>query len=194
MTGKKIIVAVTGSIAAYKSLLLVRLLKKAGCEVKVIMSSAACHFVAPLSFATLSENEVLVDFFKDDTWNNHVSLGIWADYMIVAPASANTIAKAANGISDNMLLATYLSAKCPVVFCPAMDLDMYKHPSTIHNLKRLQSFGNQIIHAKYGELASGLVGEGRLAEPEEIFEYIQYTIAASDELKGKKFLITAGPT
>ncbi|MBK8636088.1 MAG: bifunctional phosphopantothenoylcysteine decarboxylase/phosphopantothenate--cysteine ligase CoaBC [Saprospiraceae bacterium] len=194
MTGKKIIVAVTGSIAAYKSLLLVRLLKKAGCEVKVIMSPAACHFVAPLSFATLSENEVLVDFFKDDTWNNHVSLGIWADYMIVAPASANTIAKAANGISDNMLLATYLSAKCPVVFCPAMDLDMYKHPSTIHNLKRLQSFGNQIIHAKYGELASGLVGEGRLAEPEEIFEYIQYTIAASDELKGKKFLITAGPT
>jgi len=194
MTGKKIIVAVSGSIAAYKSLLLVRLLKKSGCEVKVIMSPAACHFVAPLSFATLSENEVLVDFFKDDTWNNHVALGLWADIIIVAPASANTIAKAANGICDNMLLATYLSAKCPVVFCPAMDLDMYKHPSTVQNLNKLQSFGNQIIYAKYGELASGLIGEGRLAEPEEILNYLQQMLETSHELAGKKFLITAGPT
>ena len=194
LSGKKVIIAVKGSIAAYKSLLLVRQLKKEGCEVKVIMSPAASHFVSPLSFSTLSGEEVLSELFEGDSWNNHVELGLWADVMVIAPATANTIAKAASGMCDNLVMAVYLSAKCPVIFCPAMDLDMYKHPSTIANLNRLKSFGNHIIDARYGELASGLVGEGRLAEPEEIVSYLGKFLSEDKVLSGKSFIVTAGPT
>lgn len=191
---KKIIVGVSGSIAAYKSLLLVRLLIKEGCDVKVVMTDSAKAFVTPLSFSTLSGHEVFSDFFKNDTWSNHVELGLWADMMIIAPASANTIAKAANGICDNMLMATYLSAKCPVVFSPAMDLDMYQHPSTKENLRKVQSYGNMVIEAVHGELASGLVGQGRMEEPEAIISFIKGYYSKSLSLKNKKILITAGPT
>ncbi len=194
LTGKKIVLAVTGSIAAYKSLLLVRLLIKEGCEVRVIMTSSATNFVSQLSFATLSNHTVYVDFFKDNTWANHVELGLWADLMIIAPASANTIAKAANGVCDNMVLATYLSSKCPVIFAPAMDLDMYLHPSTKHNLINLKSYGNHIIEATYGELASRLVGQGRMEEPENIVDYVKSFFVNSSKLYGKNLLITAGPT
>jgi phosphopantothenoylcysteine decarboxylase/phosphopantothenate--cysteine ligase len=194
IAGKKIIVAVTGSIAAYKSLILVRLLIKEGCDVKVVMSKSATTFVSQLSFSTLSNHPVHVDFQKEDSWANHVELGIWADLMIIAPASANTLAKAANGICDNMLMATYLSAKCPVIFSPAMDLDMYKHPSTVNNLHKLQSYGNHIINATFGELASGLIGHGRMEEPEKIVEYIKNLLFTDSPLKNKKLLITAGPT
>lgn len=172
---KKIVVGVTGSIAAYKSALLVRLLVKAGAEVKVIMTDAAKQFITPLTLSTLSNNPVHSDFVKNKSgeWVNHVDLGLWADLIVVAPASANTIAKCAHGLCDNLLLATYLSSKCPVVFSPAMDLDMYKHPSTIKNLKTLsEDYGNMVIEANYGELASGLVGKGRMAEPDEIVEFI----------------------
>lgn len=194
LAGKKILVAVTGSIAAYKSLLLVRLLKKESCEVKVIMSPAASHFVSPLSFSTLSGNPVAIDLFEEGVWNNHVELGMWADVMVIAPATANTLAKASQGLCDNLILAAYLSAKCPVVFCPAMDLDMYKHPATHGNLERLRSFGNKIIEARYGELASGLVGEGRLAEPEEIVSYLEELLQDDHSLAGMHFVVTAGPT
>ncbi|SFE50563.1 bifunctional phosphopantothenoylcysteine decarboxylase/phosphopantothenate--cysteine ligase CoaBC [Thermoflexibacter ruber] len=196
---KKILLGVTGSIAAYKSAFLVRLLVKAGAEVKVIMSQSATDFVAPLTLSTLSKNPVLIDFQKDKTgeWNNHVELGLWADVMLIAPASANTIAKMANGLCDNLLLATYLSARCPIFLCPAMDLDMLAHPSTLHNLQKLQEFGNHVIEPKEGELASGLFGKGRMAEPEEIVVSLEHFFESQKQAKklhGKKALITAGAT
>ena len=169
LSGKKIILGVTGSIAAYKSAVLLRLLVKEGAEVKVIMTFSATDFITPLTLSVLSKNPVISHLQNDaGTWNNHVELGLWADLIVIAPASANTIAKMANGLCDNMLLATYLSAKCPVFFAPAMDLDMWKHPSTKRNLDLLQSYSNHLIQVENGELASGLVGDGRMAEPETI--------------------------
>lgn len=194
LKGKNILIGITGSIAAYKSAVLIRLLVKSGANVKVIMTKSATNFITPLTLATLSKNPVSTDFFKNKTgeWNNHVELGIWADKFIIAPASANTIAKMANGQCDNLLLATYLSARSKVFIAPAMDLDMFKHPTTKENLKRLSSFGNEIINPGTGELASGLNGEGRMAEPEEILAYISKKKKLP--YKGKKILITAGPT
>ena len=190
--GRNILVGISGSIAAYKSAFLVRLLIKAGANVKVIMTPAAKDFITPLTLSTLSKNPVYTEFSKTDaTWNNHVELGLWADYFIIAPASANTIAKMAYGLCDNFLTAVYLSAKCPVFIAPAMDLDMYKHPSTKENLKKLSSFTNTIITPGNGELASGLIGEGRMAEPEEI---IKLLTNQKLPLQKKKFLVTAGPT
>ncbi len=169
LTGKKIILGVTGSIAAYKSATLVRLLVKAGAEVRVIMTAAAADFITPLTLSVLSKSPVISHLQNDShTWNNHVELGLWADLMLIAPASANTIAKMATGQCDNMLLATYLSAKCPVYFAPAMDLDMWQHPATKRNIELLRSYGNTLIPVENGELASGLVGDGRMAEPEAI--------------------------
>lgn len=198
LSGKKILLAITGSIAAYKTTFLTRLFVKAGAEVKIILSPAARDFVSPLTLATLSKNPVLWEFFdKEDSegkWNNHVELGLWADLMIVAPATANTLSKMVNGSSDNLLLAAYLSAKCPVFFAPAMDLDMFKHPSTIENISKLQNFGNLLIPSGTGELASGLEGEGRMAEPEEIFEFAENYILQKTPLQGKNILINAGPT
>jgi len=172
--GKKIILGICGSIAAYKSASLVRLLIKAGANVQVVMTPEATDFITPLTLSTLSKNPVLVDYFAPETgeWNNHVDLGLWADFFIIAPASANTLAKMANGLCDNLLTAVYLSAKCPVYFAPAMDLDMWKHPSTVENVAKLQSFGNILINPGTGELASGLHGEGRMAEPEEITAFL----------------------
>jgi phosphopantothenoylcysteine decarboxylase/phosphopantothenate--cysteine ligase len=196
LQGKKILLGICGSIAAYKSAFLVRLLIKNGADVRVIMSPDAMYFVTPLTLSTLSKNPVYVDYFKASTgeWNNHVELGLWADYFIVAPATANTIAKMANGNCDNLLLAIYLSAKCPVYFAPAMDLDMWKHPSTRQNISKLQSFSNILISPGNGELASGLYGEGRMAEPEEILELLSNTINNHNPLAGHKILVTAGPT
>ena len=196
LRNKNIIIGVTASIAAYKSALLIRLLVKAGANVKVIMTPSSCEFITPLTLSTLSKNPVLVDFVKDRTgqWNNHVELGLWADALIVAPASANTIAKMANGFCDNLLLATYLSARCPVYVAPAMDLDMYKHPATTENLKRLRSFGNSVIDPGIGELASGLNGEGRMAEPEDICDQLFKVLSQNLSFAGKKVLVTAGPT
>lgn len=191
---KNIILAITGSIAAYKSAILVRLLVKKGYNVKVIMTSSAKDFITPLTISTLSKNTVYSDITNGDQWNNHVDLGLWADLFVVAPATANTMAKMANGIVDNMVLATYLSAKCPVMIAPAMDLDMWLHPSTKNNISLLQSYGNTIIDATYGELASGLIGKGRMAEPESILEAIENTIQKKKDLVNKTFLITAGPT
>ena len=190
----KIILGVTGSIAAYKSLALVRLLVKAGNEVKVIMTPAATAFVAPLSFSTLSKNDVIIELIDDTNWNNHVELGLWADAFVIAPATATTLSKLASGQSDNMIVATYLSAKCPVFFAPAMDLDMWKHPATQSNIKKLQSYGNHMIPVGHGELASGLVGEGRMAEPEDIVAFLNSHSKKKADLAGKKVLITAGPT
>ena len=196
LKNKKILLGVSGSIAAYKSALLTRLLVKEGAEVKVIMTSAAKEFITPLTLSTLSKNPVLSSFTsgQNGEWNNHVELGLWADAMIIAPASANTLAKCANGIADNLLIATYLSAKCSVFFAPAMDLDMYVHPSTIENLRKLKSYGNELINAEFGELASGLVGEGRLAEPEQIVHQLIRHFSRKEQFIGKKVLITAGPT
>jgi len=196
LKGKNIIIGVTASIAAYKSAFLVRLLAKAGANIKVIMTPSATDFITPLTLSTLSKNPVLIDFVKDKTglWNSHVDIGLWADALIIAPASANTIAKMANGLCDNLLLATYLSARCKVFIAPAMDLDMYKHPSTTENLKRLKSFGNNIINPGIGELASGLNGEGRMAEPEEIIDHLTKTLSQQKTFSGKKVLVTAGPT
>lgn len=196
LKGKKILLGISGSIAAYKTPILVRELIKNGAEVKVIASTSALDFVTPLTLATVSNNAVLSDFTEGATgvWNNHVELALWADVFLIAPASANTIAKMANGLCDNLLLATYLSAKCPVYVAPAMDLDMYQHPSFLSNLSKIQSFGNQIIEATYGELASGLVGKGRMEEPQEIVGVLQKHFEASQVLKGKKVMITAGPT
>lgn len=197
LKGKKIVIGVSGSIAAYKTALLVRLLVKSGAEVKVIMTKAACDFITPLTLSTLSKNPVFTDFQQDPKsglWNNHVELGLWADIMLVAPASANTIAKMANGICDNLLIATYLSARCKVFYAPAMDLDMYKHGSTLTNIKKLESFGNIMIKPGVGELASGLSGEGRMAEPEEILSFIEKAVYKKLPLSKKKVLITAGPT
>lgn len=196
MKGKKIVIGVTASIAAYKTASLIRLLIKEGAEVKVVMSEDAKAFITPLTLSTLSKNPVYSSFIKNDLgeWTNHVDLGAWADIMLIAPASANTLAKMANGICDNLLLATYLSAKCPVMFAPAMDLDMYKHPSTKENIDKLQEFGNLIIQPNFGELASGLVGQGRMAEPEEIVEELISFFSKKKDLLNKKVLITAGPT
>ena len=196
LKGKKILLGVTGSIAAYKAAFLVRLLVKTEAEVKVILTDAAKDFVTPLTLSTLSKNPVLSSFTssKNGEWNNHVELGLWADVMLIAPASANTISKMANGRCDNLLLATYLSARCPVVFAPAMDLDMYQHQSVRDNITRLESFGNQLIEAREGELASGLSGQGRMAEPEELIEIMEDYFSQNADLAKKKVLITAGPT
>lgn len=194
--GKKILLGVCGSIAAYKSVYLVRLLIKSGAQIKVIMTNDAKEFITPLTLSTLSQNPVYSQFSNASTgeWINHVDLAKWADMMIIAPASANTIAKMANGICDNLLMATYLSCSSPVFIAPAMDLDMYKHASTINNLQKIQTYGNHIIAAKYGELASGLVGEGRMAEPEEIFQNLSDFFLHKNRLSGKTILISAGPT
>jgi phosphopantothenoylcysteine decarboxylase/phosphopantothenate--cysteine ligase len=196
LTGKKIVLGVCGSIASYKAAHLVRLLLKAGAEVQVVMTKDAVSFITPLTLATLSKKPVLIDYFVPETgeWNNHVDLGLWADILLIAPASANTLGKMATGICDNLLLATYLSAKCPVYFAPAMDLDMWKHPSTVQNVKQLQSYGNILIQPNAGELASGLIGEGRMAEPEEIVALLQQELKKKLPLAGKKALVTAGPT
>ena len=194
LKGKKILLGITGSIAAYKSAILVRLLVKQGAEVKIIMTTAAKDFVTPLSLSTLSKNDVLADITDNDTWANHVMLGRWADVMLIAPLSCNTLAKMANGLCDNLLMAVYLSATCPVVVAPAMDEDMWHHNSTKENLKKITSFNNQIIPVEKGELASGLVGEGRMAEPENIVHWLEIFFSNKLELKGKKVLITAGPT
>lgn len=196
LAGKHIIVGITGSIAAYKAATLVRLLVKEGAEVKVVMTKLAKEFIAPLTMATLSKNQILVDFFdpENGAWNSHVSLGLWADLYLIAPATANTIAKMANGVADNLLLTTYLSAKCPVMVAPAMDLDMYQHPSTNKNLQTLASFGNIIIEPAQGELASGLSGKGRMQEPEQIVDEVVSFFSASTEFTGKTVLITSGPT
>ena len=198
LSGKNIVLGVTAGIAAYKSAFLVRLLVKSGANVKVVMTPTAKDFVTPLTLSTLSKNEVYSSFTNEEDenaqWNNHVELGLWADLFLIAPATANTLSKMANGICDNLLLAVYLSAKCPVYYAPAMDLDMYKHPSTVETFKKLDSFGNIQIPAGHGELASGLVGQGRMAEPEEIVAFIEADILKSLPLRGKKILITAGPT
>ncbi|MDO6807987.1 bifunctional phosphopantothenoylcysteine decarboxylase/phosphopantothenate--cysteine ligase CoaBC [Zobellia galactanivorans] len=196
--GKNILLGITGGIAAYKTTFLVRLLIKAGADVKVILTESASSFVSPLTLATLSKNPVLSSFVHEDEgetdWNNHVELGLWADLMLVAPATANTLSKMASGTCDNLLLASYLSAKCPVFFAPAMDLDMYRHPSTKIAFEKLRSFGNIMIPATSGELASGLHGEGRMAEPEDIVGFIKAYLQKGLPLSGKKVLITAGPT
>jgi phosphopantothenoylcysteine decarboxylase/phosphopantothenate--cysteine ligase len=196
LKNKNIIIGVTGSIAAYKTASFVRLLVKEGANVKVIMTKSSLDFITPLTLSTLSKNPVSTDLFNKKTgeWNNHVALAIWADAIVVAPASANTIAKMANGICDNLLLSVYLSARSTVYIAPAMDLDMYKHLATVANLKRLSSFGNKIINPGNGELASGLTGEGRMAEPEEIVAFLEREVSGSLPLKGKKVLVTAGPT
>jgi phosphopantothenoylcysteine decarboxylase/phosphopantothenate--cysteine ligase len=196
LKGKKVLLGVTASIAAYKTAELVRLFKKAGASVRVIQTEASLAFIAPLSLATLSENRVLTKMVDSDSgeWSNHVELGLWADMMVVAPLTANTMAKMKSGECDNLLLATYLSAKCPVFFAPAMDLDMYKHPSTKANISTLQEYGNTLIPSGFGELASGLVGEGRMAEPSEIIESITAKLNNDLPLTNKKVLITAGPT
>lgn len=194
LRGKKILLGITGSIAAYKSVFLVRLLVKAGAEVKVILTPAAKDFVSPLTLSTLSKNPVLSDLFDEASWSNHVMLGRWSDLMIIAPLSCNTLAKMAAGQCDNLLLATWLSATCPVVAAPAMDEDMWKHPSTQKNLATLQSYGTAIIPVEKGELASGLFGDGRMAEPEAILDYITTHFFFSKRLAGKKALVSAGPT
>lgn len=198
LSGKNILLGITGGIAAYKTTFLVRLLIKAGAKVKIVLTESASSFVSPLTLATLSKNPVLSNFVQEDEnsvdWNNHVELGLWADLMLIAPTTANTLSKMANGTCDNLLLASYLSAKCPVFFAPAMDLDMYKHPSTIASFDKLESFGNIMIPATSGELASGLHGEGRMAEPEDIVSFIQDYLSKGLPLSGKKVLITAGPT
>ncbi|HLO73449.1 MAG TPA: bifunctional phosphopantothenoylcysteine decarboxylase/phosphopantothenate--cysteine ligase CoaBC [Flavobacterium sp.] len=198
LSGKKILLGISGGIAAYKTANLVRLFIKAGAQVQVVMSPASLHFVTPLTLSTLSKNPVYSTFYNEEDgngeWNNHVELGLWADIMLIAPATANTLSKMANGNCDNLLIATYLSAKCPVYFAPAMDLDMYKHPSTLDSFHKLKSFGNIIIPAENGELASGLSGEGRMAEPENIVAFLENDILEKLPLKGKKILVTAGPT
>jgi len=196
LKGKKIILGITGSIAAYKSALIIRQLVKQDAEVKVILTKSGGEFITPLTLATLSKNPVLSEFVKDESglWNNHVELGIWADLMVIAPASANTIAKMANGLCDNLLLATYLSAKCPVMVAPAMDLDMYSHQSTQENITRIKKFKNLVINPQHGELASGLIGIGRMAEPEAIVKKIEAFFSEKKRLNNKRVLINAGPT
>ncbi len=194
LQGKKILLGVTGSIAAYKVAHLTRLLVKSGADVKILMTKAAASFITPLTLSTLSKNPVFSEVSSEESWNNHVALGLWADAMIVAPLSANTLAKLAHGICDNMIAAVYLSARCPVFFAPAMDVDMWHHPTTQENVRRLQSFGNHLIPVEHGELASGLVGEGRMAEPERILTFLEDFFAKKQDFTGKKMLITAGPT
>ena len=202
LNGKNILLGVTGGIAAYKAAFLVRLLVKKGANVKVVMTASAKEFVTPLTLSTLSKNEVFSSFteeknpdnFKEPKWNNHVELALWADLFLIAPATANTLSKMAHGTCDNLLLACYLSAKCPVYYAPAMDLDMYQHPTTNQVFEKLNSFGNIQIPAAFGELASGLIGQGRMAEPEDIVSFIENDILKKLPLRGKQFLITAGPT
>ncbi|MBL0234858.1 MAG: bifunctional phosphopantothenoylcysteine decarboxylase/phosphopantothenate--cysteine ligase CoaBC [Chitinophagaceae bacterium] len=194
LKGKKILLGITGSIAAYKSIFLTRLLVKNGAEVKIIVTPSAKDFVTPLTLSTLSGNKVLVELFHEESWSNHVMLGRWADLMLIAPLSCNTMAKMANGLCDNLLMAVYLSATCPVLLAPAMDEDMWKHPSTKNNLEKLKAFGNHILPVNEGFLASGLNGEGRMAEPEQIIEYMEQRFFLTGPLKGKKALVTAGPT
>ncbi len=194
LQGKKILLCLTGSIAVYKSAIFVRLLIKSGAEVKVIMTKEAQDFVTPLTFSTLSKNKTYTDLFNEGSWENHVILGRWADVMLVAPASCNTIAKMANGICDNLLLAVYLSSACPVLIAPAMDEDMWHHPVTKKNIETLKQNGNEFLPVNNGELASGLHGEGRMAEPEEMIKYLEDFFSKKTILKGKKALVTAGPT
>lgn len=198
LSGKNILLGITGGIAAYKTPSLVRLFVKAGAHVRVVMTDSAKEFVTPLSLSTVSKNPVYSSFTSEGEenglWNNHVDLGLWADIMLIAPATANTLSKMAHGVSDNFLLATYLSAKCPVFFAPAMDLDMYRHSSTRNTFDILRAFGNIMIPATHGELASGLVGEGRMAEPEDIFSFVEAELYKKLPLRGKRFLVTAGPT
>ena len=194
LNGKRILLGITASIAAYKCAELIRLFKKSGAEVRVIQTKDSTDFITPLTISTLSENKVLTDMVEDDLWNNHVKLGLWADLFVIAPLTANTLAKMATGECDNLLLATYLSAKCDVYFAPAMDLDMFKHPTTCNNINKLESYGNILIPSEFGELASGLVGEGRMAEPSEIISHILTHLNEKLDLSSKKILITAGPT
>lgn len=194
LKGKKILLGICGSIAAYKAAFLTRLLTKAGAEVQVLMTPSATNFITPLTLSTLSTRTVLTDVSSEKTWNNHVELGLWADALLIAPATATTLAKMAFGICDNIIVATYLSARCPVFFAPAMDLDMWKHPATQENIDRLGRFGNHLIPVEYGELASGLVGDGRMAEPQNIVKYLEDFFFKKKALSGKKALVTAGPT
>ena len=194
LENKKILIGITGSIAAYKIILLTRLLVKEGADVKIIITKAAAEFVSPLVLSTLSKNVVLQDLSSNNEWANHVQLGRWADVFVIAPLSCNTLAKLVCGICDNLLLATYLSSTCPIVLAPAMDEDMWKHPSTVKNIETVKGFGNHVINVVSGELASGLIGEGRMAEPEQIVTYLKETFFRTNELSGKKVLITAGPT
>jgi phosphopantothenoylcysteine decarboxylase/phosphopantothenate--cysteine ligase len=194
LTGKKILIGITGSIAAYKIPVLVRGLVKEGAEVRVVMTEAAASFVSPLTLSTLAKSTVLTRLFDESSWANHVALGRWADLMLIAPLSCNTLSKMATGACDNLLLATYLSATCPVVVAPAMDEDMWHHPTTKENLGRLGVHGVTVIPVVYGELASGLVGEGRMAEPEDLVRFLDSFLTATVSLKGKKALVTAGPT
>lgn len=191
---KNVLLGITGSIAAYKAASLIRLLIKSDYEVKVIMTPSACDFITPLTISTLSKHEVITEIAESGQWHNHVALGLWADLFLIAPCTATTLSKMASGLADNMLIATYLSAKCPVIIAPAMDLDMWKHGSTISNLKTIKSYGNDIIPVGHGELASGLVGDGRMAEPEAIVSYLNDYLSHDQDLTGKKVLITAGPT
>jgi phosphopantothenoylcysteine decarboxylase/phosphopantothenate--cysteine ligase len=208
LSGKKIVLGISGGIAAYKTATLVRLFIKAGAHVQVIMTPASKDFITPLTLATLSKRPVFSSFYKEEEesisqvettnknleWNNHVEIALWADLIVIAPATANTLSKMANGICDNILIATYLSANCPVYFAPAMDLDMYKHPCTLASFSKLKSYGNNIIPAESGELASGLSGEGRMAEPENIVAFLEKDLEKKLPLLGKKIIITAGPT
>lgn len=196
LKGKHIILGITGSIAAYKAAYIIRALVKKGAEVQVVITPAGKEFITPLTLSTLSSHPVISEFFsnRDGTWNSHVDLGLWADAMLIAPATASTIGKMANGIADNMLITTYLSCKAPVFVAPAMDLDMFAHPTTQQNLEKLRSFGNHVIEPAEGELASHLVGKGRMEEPDKIVEVLEGFFSQKLELKGKKILITAGPT
>ncbi len=198
LEGKKVLIGITAGIAAYKTASLVRLFIKEGAQVRVVMTPQAKNFITPLTLSTLSKNEVISSFINEEDenaqWNNHVELGLWADFLLIAPATANTLSKMACGTSDNVLLATYLSAKCPVYFAPAMDLDMYRHPSTTGSINTLKSYGNILIPVEKGELASGLSGPGRMAEPENIISFIKKDILKNLPLRNKKVLITAGPT
>ena len=193
LKGKKVLLGITGSIAAYKMIILTRLLVKAGAEVKIVMTENATNFVSPLVLSTLSKNPVYRDLATGDNWSNHVALGRWADLMVIAPLSCNSLAKMAAGLCDNLLLAVYLSATCPVLAAPAMDADMWHHPATRANIEKIKSYGHQVLNVNSGELASGLIGEGRMAEPEELLVAIASTLR-EDILKGKRVLITAGPT
>ena len=194
LKGKKILLGICGSIAAYKAAFMTRLLVKAGAEVQILMTPSATNFITPLTLSTLSNNSVLTDVSSEKTWNNHVELGLWADAMLIAPVTATSLSKLAHGICDNIIVATYLSARCPVFFAPAMDLDMWKHPATQENVQRLQSFGNHLIPVEHGELASGLIGDGRMAEPEHILKHLEEFFLKKKTLKGKQALVTAGPT
>lgn len=196
LKGKKIVLGITGSIAAYKACLIIRGLIKRGAEVQVVITPAGKEFITPITLSALTQKPVISEFFsqRDGTWNSHVTLGLWADAMLIAPCTASTLGKMANGVADNMLITTYLSMKAPVFIAPAMDLDMYKHPTTQDNMKRLQSFGNTIIEPKSGFLASGLEGKGRMEEPERIVDFLDSALNTQTSMQNKNILITAGPT